>query len=85
VWISEHQALLQVPVAMGVGCVLDLLAGSVKRAPQWMQRAGLEWSFRLGQEPQRLWRRYLVNDLPMLGRLLWEDEPRSADAFVGTA
>lgn len=84
-WIGERQALLQVPVAMGVGCVLDLLAGSVKRAPRWMQHAGLEWAFRLGQEPQRLWRRYLVNDLPMLGRLLWDDEPRSADAFVGIA
>ena len=55
---------------MGVGCVLDLLAGSVRRAPLWMQRAGLEWAFRLVQEPQRLWRRYLVNDLPMLARLV---------------
>jgi N-acetylglucosaminyldiphosphoundecaprenol N-acetyl-beta-D-mannosaminyltransferase len=68
-WIREHQAELQVPVAMGVGCVLDLLAGNVQRAPLWMQRHGLEWAFRLGQEPQRLWRRYLLNDLPMLARL----------------
>ena len=52
-------------LAMGVGCVLDLLAGAVKRAPTWMQRSGLEWAFRLGQEPHRLWRRYLLNDLPM--------------------
>jgi N-acetylglucosaminyldiphosphoundecaprenol N-acetyl-beta-D-mannosaminyltransferase len=36
-----------------------------------MQRLGLEWAFRLGQEPTRLWRRYLVNDLPMLARLVW--------------
>jgi N-acetylglucosaminyldiphosphoundecaprenol N-acetyl-beta-D-mannosaminyltransferase len=71
VWIREHQHELQVPVAMGVGCVLDVLAGSVKRAPQWMQRAGLEWAFRLIQEPTRLWRRYLVNDLPLLARLVW--------------
>jgi N-acetylglucosaminyldiphosphoundecaprenol N-acetyl-beta-D-mannosaminyltransferase len=68
-WIREHQHELQVPVAMGVGCVLDLLAGTVKRAPVWMQRTGLEWAFRLVQEPTRLWRRYLVNDLPMLARL----------------
>jgi N-acetylglucosaminyldiphosphoundecaprenol N-acetyl-beta-D-mannosaminyltransferase len=68
-WIREHQAELQVPVAMGVGCVLDLLAGAVRRAPVWMQRTGLEWAFRLAQEPQRLWRRYLLNDLPMLARL----------------
>lgn len=70
-WIRQHQSELQVPVAMGVGCVLDLLAGAVRRAPVWMQRAGLEWAFRLGQEPQRLWRRYLLNDLPMLARLAW--------------
>ncbi|MBV9172333.1 MAG: WecB/TagA/CpsF family glycosyltransferase [Chloroflexi bacterium] len=68
-WIREHQPQLQVPVAMGVGCVLDLLAGSVRRAPVWMQRSGLEWAFRLVQEPQRLWRRYLLNDLPTLAQL----------------
>jgi len=68
-WIHEFQSQLQVPVAMGVGCVLDLLAGTVRRAPLWMQRSGLEWAFRLGQEPQRLWRRYLLNDLPTLARL----------------
>jgi N-acetylglucosaminyldiphosphoundecaprenol N-acetyl-beta-D-mannosaminyltransferase len=68
-WIRKHQPELRVPVAMGVGCVFDLLAGSVKRAPQWMQRTGLEWVFRLVQEPTRLWRRYLVNDLPTLVRL----------------
>jgi N-acetylglucosaminyldiphosphoundecaprenol N-acetyl-beta-D-mannosaminyltransferase len=72
-WIFEHQPELQVPVAMGVGCVFDVLAGSLRRAPQWMQRAGLEWAFRLGQEPHRLWRRYLVNDLPMLARLAMEN------------
>jgi N-acetylglucosaminyldiphosphoundecaprenol N-acetyl-beta-D-mannosaminyltransferase len=70
IWIREHLEALQVPVAMGVGCVLDLLAGVSRRAPTWMQRAGLEWAFRLGREPGRLWRRYLLNDLPMLGRLM---------------
>jgi N-acetylglucosaminyldiphosphoundecaprenol N-acetyl-beta-D-mannosaminyltransferase len=75
-WIREHQHLLQVPVAMGVGCVFDLLAGTVKRAPVWMQRTGLEWAFRLVQEPTRLWRRYLVNDLPMLARLAMAGQTR---------
>lgn len=70
-WIREHQSQLRMPVAMGVGCVLDLLVGSVSRAPLWMQRSGLEWAFRLAHEPQRLWHRYLVNDLPMLARLMW--------------
>jgi N-acetylglucosaminyldiphosphoundecaprenol N-acetyl-beta-D-mannosaminyltransferase len=69
-WIRAHHGRLHVPVAMGVGCVLDLLAGVVRRAPTWMQGTGLEWSYRLVQEPRRLWRRYLVDDLPMLGRLL---------------
>jgi N-acetylglucosaminyldiphosphoundecaprenol N-acetyl-beta-D-mannosaminyltransferase len=69
-WIRAHRDQLNVPVAMGVGCVFDLLAGVVDRAPTWMQHAGLEWAFRLGQEPTRLWRRYIVNDIPTLGRLL---------------
>ncbi|MGI9146813.1 MAG: WecB/TagA/CpsF family glycosyltransferase [Chloroflexota bacterium] len=88
VWIREHQAQLQMPIAMGVGCVLDLLAGAVSRAPLWMQRAGLEWAFRLSREPQRLWRRYLVNDLPMLGRLVWagpSDSGEPPDAVALTS
>jgi N-acetylglucosaminyldiphosphoundecaprenol N-acetyl-beta-D-mannosaminyltransferase len=68
-WIREHLAELGVPVAVGVGCVFDLLAGRVTRAPAWMRRSGLEWAFRLGQEPRRLWRRY-ASDLPTLVRLL---------------
>jgi N-acetylglucosaminyldiphosphoundecaprenol N-acetyl-beta-D-mannosaminyltransferase len=68
-WIAEHRKLLRVPVSMGVGCVLDILAGAVSRAPIWMQQAGLEWTYRLAQEPRRLWRRYLVNDLSRLGPL----------------
>lgn len=69
-WIRAHLHELNVPVAMGVGCVFDLLAGSVSRAPAWMQRVGLEWAFRLGQEPGRLWRRYIVNDVPTVARLM---------------
>jgi len=82
-WIREHQHQLQVPVAMGVGCVFDLLAGSVKRAPLWMRRSGLEWAFRLVHEPTRLWRRYLVNDLPMLARLaLAGQTPEPSEALA---
>jgi N-acetylglucosaminyldiphosphoundecaprenol N-acetyl-beta-D-mannosaminyltransferase len=81
-WIHEHLSELQVPVAMGVGCVLDLLAGNVKRAPVWMQRSGLEWAFRLVQEPGRLWRRYLLNDLPLLARLtLAGPGPKASEAL----
>lgn len=69
-WIRTHLAELNVPVAMGVGCVFDLLAGTSNRAPSWMQAIGLEWAFRLVREPRRLWRRYLLNDLPLFVRLL---------------
>jgi len=68
-WIREHLDRIGVPVSMGVGCVVDLLAGTSKRAPSWMQSAGFEWSYRLMREPGRLWRRYLLDDLPMFGRL----------------
>jgi N-acetylglucosaminyldiphosphoundecaprenol N-acetyl-beta-D-mannosaminyltransferase len=70
IWISQHLDQLRVRVAVGVGCVFDVLAGSVSRAPTWMQLAGLEWSYRLVQEPGRLWRRYLLDDLPAFARLL---------------
>jgi len=81
-WIRDHLAELNVPVAMGVGCTLDLLAGTSSRAPEWMQTAGLEWTYRLVREPRRLWRRYLVNDLPLFGRLLFSSARASRAATV---
>jgi N-acetylglucosaminyldiphosphoundecaprenol N-acetyl-beta-D-mannosaminyltransferase len=61
-WIHRHLATCQVPVAIGVGASIDFAAGVVRRAPGWMQRAGLEWLWRLLVEPRRLWRRYLIED-----------------------
>ena len=58
-WIDMHRDRLPVSVAIGVGCVFDLIAGRTKRAPRWMQVAGLEWFYRLVQEPRRLFGRYL--------------------------
>ena len=55
---------------LGVGISLGFLAGQVRRAPAWMQRLGLEWLHRLAQEPRRLARRYLLEDLPFTLRLL---------------
>ena len=46
------------PLLVGVGAAFDFHAGLVPQAPRWMQRAGLEWSYRLAREPKRLWRRY---------------------------
>jgi N-acetylglucosaminyldiphosphoundecaprenol N-acetyl-beta-D-mannosaminyltransferase len=71
-WIAAHRHELQVRVAMGVGCSLDVLAGVVSRAPLWMQRSGLEWLHRFRLEPCRLWHRYFVKDAPMFARLLAE-------------
>jgi N-acetylglucosaminyldiphosphoundecaprenol N-acetyl-beta-D-mannosaminyltransferase len=68
-FIHANLSRLNVPVAIGVGCAFDILAGAVRRAPTWMQRLGLEWAWRLAMEPRRLWRRYLVQDAPFLGRL----------------
>ena len=59
-WMSEHRERLNIPVMVGVGAAFDLTTGRVKQAPAWMQENGLEWLFRLLQEPRRLWRRYLL-------------------------
>jgi N-acetylglucosaminyldiphosphoundecaprenol N-acetyl-beta-D-mannosaminyltransferase len=53
---------LRPAVLVGVGGTLDFIAGKVRRAPPWMSANGLEWLFRLAQEPRRMWRRYLVQD-----------------------
>ena len=60
-WIGMYGQELGVPVMIGVGGTLDLIAGELKRAPGWMQRLGLEWLYRLLQEPGRLWKRYVVD------------------------
>jgi N-acetylglucosaminyldiphosphoundecaprenol N-acetyl-beta-D-mannosaminyltransferase len=61
-FLEEHGEALGVPFRMGVGGSFDVVAGVVKRAPLWAQRAGLEWAYRLAQEPRRLLRRYLVGN-----------------------
>lgn len=60
-WIDLHRDQLTVSVAIGVGCVFDLIAGRSRRAPRWMQSAGLEWLYRLTHEPRRLFGRYLTD------------------------
>jgi N-acetylglucosaminyldiphosphoundecaprenol N-acetyl-beta-D-mannosaminyltransferase len=68
-WIWRHRDELPM-VAMGVGCSLDLIAGTHVRAPSWMQRVGLEWSYRMAREPRRLARRYVRDAAWMLNILL---------------
>ena len=59
-WMRDHQNRLTSPVLIGVGAAFDFHAGRVRNAPAWMGDHGLEWLFRLAQEPRRLWRRYLI-------------------------
>ena len=68
-WIAEHLAELNVPVAMGVGGLFDFFSGRQLRAAEWQRRAGLEWLYRLYREPRRLWRRYLIGNAVFLARL----------------
>jgi N-acetylglucosaminyldiphosphoundecaprenol N-acetyl-beta-D-mannosaminyltransferase len=60
-WIYANYIVAKVPVSIGVGATIDFLAGTMRRAPAWMQKTGLEWIFRMLQEPQRLFRRYAVD------------------------
>lgn len=76
-WIYKYHKRLQVPVSIGVGASFEFMAGMVKRAPRFMQRAGLEWFWRLMMEPRRLWKRYLVNDMQFFWLILTQK-------FMGT-
>lgn len=58
-WMHAHRDKLTA-VMLGVGASFDFFAGNIKESPEWMGRLGLEWLFRLTQEPKRLWRRYLI-------------------------
>jgi N-acetylglucosaminyldiphosphoundecaprenol N-acetyl-beta-D-mannosaminyltransferase len=58
-WMARMRGRLDAPVLAGVGAAFDFHAGIVPQAPSWMQRSGLEWSYRLAREPRRLWRRYV--------------------------
>ena len=65
--ILHNREELGVPLSLGLGASLDFEAGNIKRAPKWMSDHGLEWLYRLTQEPKRLAKRYLVDDTKILG------------------
>jgi len=56
---------------MGVGGLFDFYSGRIPRAPQWLRELSLEWTYRLCQEPSRMWKRYLLGNLVFLARVLW--------------
>ena len=62
IFLARHLPAMGPVFAMGVGGSFDVWAGKTRRAPGWMQRAGLEWLHRFAQEPRRMWRRYLVGN-----------------------
>ena len=67
--MAEHRDRLVAPVLAGVGYAFDVHSGVKRQAPRWMRRAGLEWAFRLTQEPRRLWPRVLIEG-PLFARAL---------------
>jgi N-acetylglucosaminyldiphosphoundecaprenol N-acetyl-beta-D-mannosaminyltransferase len=69
-WMDAHRTRLVAPVLIGVGAAFDFHAGIKRQAPRWMQQSGLEWLFRLGQEPRRLWRRYSYNNVRFIAGVL---------------
>lgn len=68
-WIAEHRGELNVGAAWALGATLDYLTGKLPRSPDWMNRLGLEWLFRLGAEPRRLFGRYVVGNPRFLARV----------------
>ena len=70
-WMHAHRSSINA-VQLGVGAAFDFHSGSVKQAPTWMQKAGLEWLFRLAMEPARLWRRYVLLNPRFMARAVWQ-------------
>ncbi len=75
-WIDRNCERMQIPVAAQVGASIDFVAGNVRRAPRRMQRYGLEWAFRLAQEPRRLIGRYFQNGLFLIRMLFGHTRKR---------
>ncbi len=61
-WVAGHISKIHAPM-MAIGAAFDFMAGNIKHAPHWMQRSGLEWLYRLVQDPKKLWRRYLTTNM----------------------
>ncbi|MEL7039002.1 MAG: WecB/TagA/CpsF family glycosyltransferase [Cyanobacteria bacterium J06592_8] len=81
-WIVRHKHKLKyVRIFLAIGATIDFEAGEKPRSPQWMSELGVEWLYRLSSEPKRLWKRYLVDDLPFTWLVLkqWLNLYRSPD------
>jgi N-acetylglucosaminyldiphosphoundecaprenol N-acetyl-beta-D-mannosaminyltransferase len=69
-WIDENLEKLRPEIAMGVGGLFDFFSGNIKRAPRWMREMGIEWIYRIMQEPGRMWRRYVMGNPLFLYRVM---------------
>ncbi len=70
-WICKYQHQLTTPrIFLAVGATIDFEAGNIQRAPKWISQIGMEWLFRIACDPKRLWKRYIMDDLPFFGLLL---------------
>lgn len=69
-WLLRYRSGLDSMVCLGVGAAFDFVSGRIRRAPRWMREGGLEWLWRLMQEPRRLFYRYIIEDFPFFLRLL---------------
>ena len=70
-WLYKYKHYLKdIKIFMALGATIDFEAGNIKRAPKWMSEVGLEWLFRLICEPKRLWKRYLLDDIPFFFLIL---------------
>jgi len=83
--ILDFRTLLPQTWWLGVGISFSFVAGRIKRAPRWMQRCGLEWMHRLTQEPGRLARRYLIDDMPFVLKLFKDSLVKRAFTPVGSS
>jgi N-acetylglucosaminyldiphosphoundecaprenol N-acetyl-beta-D-mannosaminyltransferase len=71
-FLGRWQETMRIPFAIGVGGSFDVASGRVKRAPRWMQRAGLEWFYRFLQEARRMFRPYFIEDMAVIRLLIRE-------------
>lgn len=69
-WISENRSALNAKVMMGVGGLFDFYSGNTRRAPRWLREIGLEWLYRMLQEPGRMWKRYVIGNPLFLYRVM---------------
>lgn len=79
-WIHRHRSQLRPALLMGVGGLFDFYSGNIRRAPRWMREIGIEWIYRIMQEPGRMWKRYVIGNPLFLYRVMkWKLVTRSSN------